>query len=180
VPKPLRLAGTVLSAAALALAVGIALATIVIPKVMGAAPYTVLTGSMRPTMDPGALAIVRPVEAADISIGDVITYQLAPGEPEVVTHRVVGINAASGGERTFVTQGDANLRPDSEAVVPAQIRGEVAYSVPLMGHANSALNSDTRSTALVMGAVALIGYGVWQVGSEVVMRRRRTAAAAVP
>lgn len=178
-PKPLRLAGTVLSAAVLAVAIGIALATIVVPKLMGAAPYTVLTGSMRPTMAPGALAIVEPVETADIRIGDVITYQLVPGEPEVVTHRVVGINTASGGERTYVTQGDANTAPDTDPVIAAQIRGRVVYSVPLMGHANSALNSEARSTGLVLGAGVLILYGVWQIGAEVCGKRQRTECAAV-
>lgn len=172
--KLLRLAGTVLSAAVLVVTVGIALATIVVPKLLGAAPYTVLTGSMRPTMAPGALAIVAPLDAADIRIGDVITYQLTPGEPEVVTHRVVGINAASDGGRTYVTQGDANTSPDAEPVIEAQIRGKVAYSVPLMGHVNSALNSKTRSNALVLGAGALIVYGVWQIGSEVRSKHQRT------
>lgn len=178
-PNPLRLTGTVLSVAALTLAIAVALVTIVIPKLMGAAPYTVLTGSMRPAMAPGELAIVDPVEVADIRIGDVITYQPAPGEPQVVTHRVVGINAASGGERTFLTQGDANTTPDAEPVIEAQIRGKVAYSVPLMGHVNSAINSQTRSNALVLGAGALILYGVWQIGSGVRSKRRRPERAAV-
>lgn len=169
--KPLLLTGTVLSAAALTVAMLVALATIIVPKLMGASPYTVLTGSMRPAMDPGALAIVQPVDPADIQVGDVITYQLRPGEPDVVSHRVVGVNAASGGGRTFIAQGDANAGPDAEAVIEAQIRGKIAYSVPWMGHVNSAINSQTRSTGLVLAAGALIGYGLWQVASGIRSRR---------
>ena len=178
-PKPLRVASTVLSAALLTVAIGIALVTIVIPKLMGAAPYTVLTGSMRPAMAPGDLAIVDPVDTADIRIGDVITYQLVPGEPEVLTHRVVRINATSGGQRTFVTQGDANTHSDAEPVIEAQVRGKVAYSVPLIGHVNSAINSQTRSRALVLGVGTLIVYGVWQIGSEARSRRQRREHTAV-
>lgn len=175
-PKPLRVAGTALSALALTLAIVIALATIVIPKLMGATPYTVLTGSMRPTMEPGALAIVQPVDAAQIQAGDVITYQIAPNEPAVVTHRVIGVNTSTTGERTFTTQGDANSTPDSSPVLPAQIRGSVAYSVPWMGHVNSTLNAGSRSWLLVVAAGALIAYGLGQVASGIRARSRRKRA----
>ncbi len=35
---------------------------VVVPKVGGATAYTVLTGSMRPTMPPGTLVVVKPVK----------------------------------------------------------------------------------------------------------------------
>lgn len=171
-PNPLRLIGTILSALALAVAIAVALATVVVPKVMGATPYTVLTGSMRPHLEPGALAIVAPTDPADIRVGDVVTYQIAPGEPQVITHRVVGVNANTGGDRSFVTQGDANGSPDPEAILPVQIRGTVAYSLPWLGHVNSAINVDTRSGLVVVAAGALISYGLWQMGSGVRSRRR--------
>lgn len=171
--RSLRGAGTVASIVALSAAVAVALLTIVAPKLMGAAPYSVLTGSMRPAMEPGSLVIVRPVDPADIRIGDVITYQLHSGRPEVVTHRVVGIAASSGGERTFTTQGDANSTPDAEPVMEVQVRGRVAYMVPWLGHVNSAIHSATRSNLLIVAAVGLIGYGLWQVGNG--WRARRSA-----
>ena len=172
----LRRAGTVLSAVALGLAVFVALATIVAPKVLGATPYTVLTGSMRPAMEPGTLAIVKPVAPGDVRIGDVLTYQLAPGRPEVVTHRVVGVNTGSDGVRSFRTQGDANSHADPDPVLPVQVRGRVVYAVPWLGHVNSAINSTNRSTAMLIGAGGLIAYGLWQVVGGV--RQRRTARAA--
>jgi len=171
VPSRLRVVGAALSAAALLLAVGVALATVVVPRLMGASPYTVLTGSMRPTWEPGTLVIVDPVDPAAVEVGDVITFQLEPGVPDVVTHRVVGINV-TGDDRSFVTQGDANGSPDAEPVLPEQVRGRVAYAVPWMGHVNSAINSDTRSDLVVLGAVVLIGYGAWQLGSGMLLRRR--------
>lgn len=174
-PKPLRTAGTVLSASALTAAILIALATIIVPKLLGATPYTVLTASMEPTMSPGTLAIVQPIDTAEIGVGDVITYQIAPGRPEVSTHRVVGINANSGGGHTFITQGDANSQPDAEPVLPVQVRGAVAYSVPWLGHINSAVNSGTRSHLLLTGAGALIAYGLWQLGSGIYSRRQAPA-----
>ncbi|ROR73357.1 signal peptidase I [Bogoriella caseilytica] len=162
----LRLLGRVLGALALTIALVVALATIVVPKLMGAMPYTVLTGSMSPAMEPGALAIVAPTEAQEIRIGDVVTYQPRPNDPAVVTHRVIGINVSATGT-TFTTQGDANTRTDPHPVVPEQIRGTVAYAVPWMGHVNSSLNAGSRSSLMVGAACALILYGLWQVGSGI-------------
>ena len=75
------------------LVVGASLAALVVgvllPRMAGATPYTVLTGSMTPNLPPGTLVVVRPVDAGTIGTDSVITYQLASGEPEVVTHRVV-------------------------------------------------------------------------------------------
>lgn len=172
----LRRAGKILSALALGVAVFAALATIVAPRILGATPYTVLTASMRPAMDPGTLAIVRPVDARDIRVGDVLTYQVAPGRPEVVTHRVVGVISRSDGAGAFRTRGDANSHHDPDPVVPAQIRGRVIYAVPWLGHLNSAITSSTRHDALVIGAGGLVAYGLWQVIAGLNQRRITTHA----
>ena len=85
-----RVLGWVVTLAAVA---AIALA-VVVPRLGGATPYTVLTGSMRPGMPPGTLVVVRPIEPDQIATGMVVTYQLRSGDPTVVTHRVLsqGLN----------------------------------------------------------------------------------------
>ena len=40
---------------------------VLVPRVGGATPYTVLTGSMAPTYPPGSLVVVRPVDPESIS-----------------------------------------------------------------------------------------------------------------
>jgi signal peptidase len=89
----------VLRVLALGCAVALALVGVVAPLVLGATPYTVLTGSMRPTYPPGTMVVVRPVDVERVAPGDVVTYQLASGRPEVVTHRVVavGVGPTTGG-----------------------------------------------------------------------------------
>lgn len=44
---------------------------------------------MQPSLPRGSLVVVRPVDPADEGAGSVISYQLASGRDEVVTHRVV-------------------------------------------------------------------------------------------
>ena len=94
-------------------AVGLLAAAVLVPRVAGATPYAVLTGSMQPGLPPGTLIVVRPVNDADLALGDIVTYQLESGEAPVVTHRVVAMGYDGRGELRLQTQGDANDVPDA-------------------------------------------------------------------
>ncbi|GHD44988.1 signal peptidase I [Mycetocola manganoxydans] len=132
---------------------------VLVPRVTGSTPYTVLTGSMRPTMPPGTTVVVKPIDFADITVGDVITYQIRSGEPDVVTHRVIGVNVTPDGVR-LETQGDANPIPDQELVREEQVRGKAWYWLPVIGYVTNGVTSDAR-TWLAQGlGVGLIGYAV--------------------
>jgi len=152
----------------------VAALVVVVPAVTGSTPYTIITSSMEPGYPPGTLVIVRPVEADDVRIGSVITYQLESGKPEVVTHRVIEIiqPSVAGEDPRFVTKGDANGVPDDEPVMDVQIRGEVWYSVPLIGWVNNVVNGDMRSVIIPIVAGVLFLYAGYQVVTAVVMRRR--------
>ena len=159
----------------------LALFTVVIPFVLGAQSYTVLTGSMRPGFEPGTLIAVRATDPEEIRIGDVITYQLEPGRPEVVTHRVVGVNVRAGSESTFTTRGDANNVNDSLPVLPVQVRGVVVFAVPVLGHVNLFFQGAEKSLLVFAVGIGAIGYGVVVLGRETMrsrrQKRRRASAA---
>lgn len=140
---------------------------VLIPRITGATPYTILTGSMRPTLPPGTLVVVRPVEADEIRPGTVITYQLKSGRPAVATHRVIGQRVNAAGEMQLRTQGDANDSPDKAWVTPAQVRGEVWYAVPLLGHVNNIWNGDEKQMLVHLVAAALLGYAVFMLTGAV-------------
>jgi signal peptidase len=147
-------------------------AMIGLPRVTGATPYTVLTGSMRPTMPPGSLVVTKPIEAGKLKVGDAITYQIRSGEPEVVTHRIISLSQTLGGETLFTTQGDANPHPDEKPVKTAQIRGVVWYSIPLAGYLNSLLTGEQRIWAVGSAVVLLLGYAAF-MGVSAMMDARR-------
>jgi signal peptidase len=139
--------------------IGLVLSWLVIVVVVGGAtPYTILTGSMRPHYPPGTLVVVKPVAAAAVALGAVITYQIHSGKPEVVTHRVVQVGQDASGEPRWRTQGDANAVPDPGWVLPVQVKGELWYAVPFLGRANLILTGQQRQTAVVAVAVMLFGY----------------------
>jgi signal peptidase len=148
-------------------------ATMGVPRVTGATPYTVLTGSMRPTMPPGTLVVTKPIEAGKLKVGDAITYQIRSGQPEVVTHRIISIAQTLRGESLFTTQGDANPHPDENPVKAAQIRGVVWYSIPFAGYLNSLLTGEQRIWAVGSTAIFLLGYAVF-MGIGAMMEARRS------
>lgn len=173
--------GLGLSGGILALTLLLAMLVIVVPLLVGGSPITVLTGSMEPKLPPGTLIIVKPTPVEEIRVGDVITYQLRSGEPELVTHRVVErISSADGGTR-FVTKGDANSIPDANPVRDVQVRGTVWYAVPYLGWVNTWLTGERRAIVVPVITALLFGYAAFMVYSglrdRARARRRRERAA---
>lgn len=142
----------------LGLAVAVVAAAVVVPRMTGSTPMTVLTGSMTPTYPPGTLVVVRPLPAEEIAVGSVITFQLRSGDPTVVTHRVVGIGYDGRGEKVFTTQGDANEGPDAAPVRPVQVRGEVWYAVPWLGRLNILFSTDQHELMTRVAAGGCFAY----------------------
>ncbi|GAA4669320.1 signal peptidase I [Nocardioides nanhaiensis] len=154
---------------------GVLLAAVLLPRVAGATPFAVLTGSMQPGLPPGSLVVVRPVEPEELGVGDVITYQLRSGAPAVVTHRVVGVGYDGRGELSLQTQGDANDAPDPLPVRPVQVRGELWYSLPHVGRLHVWLTGSQRDQLAHVAAGLLLLYAARAFFTALRERRRRLA-----
>ncbi len=151
----------------------LALFTVVIPLLLGGQSYTVLTGSMTPSLKPGHLIAVRATPIDDIRIGNIVTYQIESGKPEVVTHRVVSVGYDSTGERVLYTQGDANNAQDDLPVHEVQVRGVVVYAVPWLGYINIWGTPAVKSIVVTAVGVGAIAWGI-VVFAKDARRRRRT------
>lgn len=86
---------------------------LVVCLVFGFSAIVFKTGSMAPTLPTGSIALERPIAAADITKGDVVTVPV-PGQALPVTHRVVRVAADPGfpNRRILTLKGDANLTAD--------------------------------------------------------------------
>lgn len=162
-----------LSLLALILVLGVGLAAVVVPRLAGATTLAVLTGSMEPAYPPGTLVVIRPTPPQDIRVGDVITFQLESGRPEVATHRVVEKGFRADGEVQFVTQGDANPVADAEPVREVQVRGRLWYAIPHLGRVSVLLDGNQRALLTTAVAGGLLAYGGWQVVAGLRDRRSR-------
>lgn len=159
---------TVLLLAVVALAVSLT----IVPRALDGAALTVLTGSMVPTYNPGDVVVVRGVKdaAAEVRVGDVVSFQPLPDDPTLITHRVVTVSSSADGPR-WVTRGDAN-GADDEPLQAKQIKAEVVYHVPYVGHVMLAVGQH-RSSLVVGVAIALFVYAAWMVLSPDRKRRGR-------
>lgn len=90
---------------------------------------TILTGSMQDTMPQGSLILVKEIATDKLSAGDVISFR---SSGETVTHRIKQVSTKKG-ERTFITQGDANAYADQMPVSEEAVLGQVIFGVPNIG-----------------------------------------------
>ncbi len=155
------------------LVVALALLIVGVPAAVGGIPLTVLSGSMRPTYQPGDLVVIKPKDPQEIRIGEVITFQVKSGESELITHRVIERQSATDGTVSFVTQGDANNAPDENAIRDVQIHGTVWYRIPMLGWVNNLINGETRRWLIPTVAGILGLYALWNFGAALYQRSRR-------
>lgn len=149
-----------------------AVVLIIVPMITGSQTYSVLTGSMAPTYPPGTFLVVRPTDFDSLQTGDVITYQMESGRPEVITHRITSLSASQDGERMLITQGDNNDVADANPVMDVQVRGKLFYAVPYVGFLANALGQTDRSGIITALAVALIAFGLFSMVRGIIQNRR--------
>ena len=173
-PAGVRWGARVLAWLVILISVAALTAAVLVPRLGGATPYEILTGSMRPGLPPGTLVVMKPpANLEGIGVGSVVTYQLHSGEATVVTHRVVEVRQRLDGTVEYITQGDANNVVDKLPVRPEQIRGTLWYAVPHLGRANQAVNGDQRQTLVYVAAAGLGAYALSMFVSALWGRRRR-------
>ncbi|TAP45866.1 signal peptidase I [Arthrobacter sp. S39] len=157
--RRLSAVGKILNMVVMMVAVFAALVLIIIPKATGSQTYTVLTNSMAPKYVPGTFLVVKPAEFAELKYGDVVTFQMYSGRPDVETHRIVGFGATQEGEKTLITKGDNNGVNDADPVRELQVKGQLFYAVPYVGYLANALGNADRNLWTALAAAGLIGYG---------------------
>ena len=138
----------------------------------------VLSGSMRPGLQPGDVVVTQRVPISDLQVRDVIVFH-PPNEPGHQTvHRIVKLTVKSG-TTSITTRGDANTVDD---LVVSSLSGATAYRVvrvvPLVGYPAVWLQNGNHGVlAIALGAILLI------VAAVTVLRREKpteTAGVADP
>lgn len=132
----------------LLLAVGVAiLAGGIAFRMAGLHIQTVLSGSMRPTMSPGDLAITQEVPIGSLRVADAVVF-IPPTETQPVLHRIT-----SRVGDVITTKGDANSVADPWHVT---LQGATAFRlvfvVPFLGW----LTELQRPVLLLAGLVAVM------------------------
>lgn len=87
--------------------------------------------SMTPAINKGDAVILRKVgNNAKLKKGDVIAFQRSG---KIVVHRIAEVTK-NGGDRVYVTKGDANNSVDSSVVYPKQVKGLLRAKIPFIAY----------------------------------------------
>jgi len=126
---------------------------------LGFQPSIIASGSMRPTLEVGDIAVTVQTRPENIKVGDIIQYW-RQGETAPIIHRVIQIERA-GGITYIVTKGDANNAPD-EPITVTQTVGKVVLIIPKIGWISIALKTAISTAASYIQnnfavAITLIG-----------------------
>src|SRR5438477_2665070 len=115
----------------------------------------VYSGSMRPTLGVGSLAVDKVVEARSVRVGDVITFNDPYVKGRLVTHRVAQIVHTEHG-LAYRTKGDANAARDPWAIRLNNQVGRVAFDVPVAGYVLYYAHTREVRTSLICIVAALL------------------------
>ena len=153
----MKMVKTVWSAISTVLVVAVVLlaGALIGARVFGIQVYAVLSGSMEPTIQTGALVYVKPAQAEEIQTGDVITFSV--GDGVIATHRVVDVTQ-SGGRPAFRTKGDANRVEDSRTITADELVGKVILSIPRMGTFMEYIQSKQGRMVAIAAGVLLVVF----------------------
>jgi signal peptidase len=152
---------SVLATTLLVLAAVAFLALAIGPRVLGYQTSTMLTGSMSPLINPGDIVVTKPVPAAEIRVGDIITYNIPVEDQRVETHRVTEVITNQDGTTAVQTKGDANNGVDPWlATITGATVDRHALTVPYVGTAIRALREPIVLNILMYGAPAVLVIGM--------------------
>lgn len=133
----------------------------------GYTPMTVLTDSMKPEFSKDDLIIVKKTPAAELEVGDVISYwTIIENQKAINTHRIVEKND-SNGMIQFMTKGDANERVDDLIVSEGDIIGKYAVKIPLIGSVLGVLSSSVGFLVIIV--LPLLLFFIWQLYKLIVL-----------
>ena len=126
-----------------------------VPRFFGCQIYSVVSGSMEPSIPVGSLVYIKAVAPEDVQEGDVAAFYGAVDSASIITHRVVE-NRTFMGE--LITKGDANQEEDINPVSYEQFIGRVEHSFPRLGALAELFTSHVGKIAAggLIGAAVLL------------------------
>ena len=99
------------------------------PDIFGIKTFSIISGSMRPTINVNDIIIVKQCEERDLKKGDIISFKV---DDEIITHRIVLIENIDG-KTVYSTKGDDNNVIDTKNVEYNQIEGKYIGKIPRVG-----------------------------------------------
>jgi signal peptidase len=125
------------------------------PALFGMHSFTILSGSMTPTIEVGDVVVDQSIAPLSARLGDVVTFKSPDDSSRLITHRVIRMRAI-GDTVSFVTRGDANTGVERWSMPDDGRIGRVVYRIPKVGYVANVVGSRLgRLLFLVLPALLL-------------------------
>ncbi len=144
-------------------------AAVALPLAFGMHSFTVLSGSMEPTIATGDVIVVKTISPLEAKVGDVISFRDPENAERLLSHRVIQMRVLPEGV-AFVTKGDANTGVERWQIARNGTIGKAQYHVPKIGYLTNRLGSKFgRLAFLVLPLILLAGLELrrlWSTDDE--------------
>ncbi|GAH63974.1 unnamed protein product, partial [marine sediment metagenome] len=131
-------------------------------------PFIPIFGSsMEPALQSGGLLMIKPMDAKDVEVGDIVVYNVPSmvrdyyNYPPVVAHRVIEVKTQP--SLGFRTAGD-NTGEDPFTIRPQDLRGTVGSQIPYVGLPLLFFQS-TQGFIFIIVALSLLAFFLY--GGEI-------------
>lgn len=146
----LRLSGTLLLSGLLVFCI-----PLTVPRLFGYHIYSVISGSMEPSIPVGSLLYIQEAAPEALLEGEVIAFYGAGDSAAIITHRITKNRVVMG---ELVTKGDANQMPDRTPVPYGNVIGRVVRVIPKAGRMAELFTSREGKilAGILIGAAVLL------------------------
>ena len=101
----------------------------VTPDFFGIKTFSIVSGSMEPTINIDDIVIIKKVDKKELTKDDIISFKI---NNEIITHRIID-KELKNGILFYITKGDNNEVPDIHNVKYSQIEGKYIGKIPKAG-----------------------------------------------
>ena len=101
----------------------------VTPDFLGIKTFSIVSGSMKPTINIDDIIIVKECGMEELEINDIITFNV---DNELITHRIINTEYIDN-NLIYTTKGDNNEVTDIKKITYNQIEGKYVGKIPKLG-----------------------------------------------
>ncbi|WP_221564738.1 signal peptidase I SipW [Alkalihalobacillus sp. TS-13] len=146
------------------------------PNFVGYQLKSVLSGSMEPTFDTGAVIAIDPsINKEGLKKDDIITFK--EDAETLITHRIIEVKKTENHVQ-YITKGDNNDGADLEPVLSENVVGKYnGFNIPFLGYFMNFANSKlgTAILLIVPGVLMIIysAYSIWKAIREIEVPKKK-------
>ena len=118
--------------------------------VLGFRIYTIMSGSMEPTIHVEDVVVTKKVDEA--KVGDVIAFKYGQS---ITVHRIIEEYNDNNG-KSYLTQGDNNNAPDQHPIKQEDVKGKVVVVIHKLGHYILYLQSHFVAVIIICGVLIFL------------------------